>query len=79
MVRSVELRDLYGRECAHSLGNRASLQKWDPLFEIAFRTGKVWEVQEEIFGMWNRLELKNQKKQVSPKKPKTLKAGKGKS
>jgi hypothetical protein len=80
--RSAELRDLCGRECAldgHILGNRASLQKWDPLFQIAFRTGKVWDVQEEIFGMWNRFELKNQKKQISPKKPKVLKVGKGKT
>ncbi len=75
-VWGVETREECAQECAldgYVPGNRRTLQKHDPMFQIAFRDGVVWKLQDEIFDMWNNLELNGQKKSVSPRKPKPTK------
>ena len=33
----------------------------DNIFQLAFRTGDVWRLIDEIFGMWEDIAIKNQK------------------
>ena len=49
---------------------RDTLCKYDHMFQIAFRVGEIWDLQNQIFDMWNRFEVLGQKKQASPVKPK---------
>ena len=37
------------------------LRKYDSWFQLAFRTGEVWDLQDRIFGMWERKEVKGQR------------------
>jgi len=53
---------------------RDTLSKHDHMFQIAFRTGEIWDLQERIFQMWLKFETLGQKKQASPTKPKGTKA-----
>ena len=36
------------------------LRKYDAWFQLAFRTGEVWDLQDKIFNMWERNEVKGQ-------------------
>ena len=36
------------------------LRKYDSWFQLAFRSGEVWELQDRIFSMWERKEVKGQ-------------------
>ena len=36
------------------------LRKYDSWFQLAFRSGDVWELQDCIFNMWERKEVKGQ-------------------
>ena len=31
----------------------------DNIFQLAFRTGEIWELINEIFGMWENIGIKN--------------------
>ena len=37
------------------------LRKYESWFQLAFRTGEVWDLQDRIFSMWERKEIKGQK------------------
>jgi hypothetical protein len=37
------------------------LRKYEPWFQLVFRYGIVWELQDEIFTMWESKEVKGQK------------------
>ena len=39
----------------------------DNIFQLAFRTGYVWKLIDEIFSMWENIGIKNQK--VKKSKP----------
>lgn len=69
-------------ECAREVslsgyekGKSATIHKHNPFFQICFRKGVVWDLQEKLFDMHIRNELKNQKKVEVVVKPA---AGKGK-
>src|SRR5450759_583580 len=47
---------------------RDTLSKHDHMFQIAFRTGEIWDLQEKIFQMWLKFDTLGQKKQASPVK-----------
>ena len=38
-----------------------ALRKYDQTFQLAFRTGPIWDLQEEIFSMWEKGEVKGQR------------------
>ena len=72
-VRSLQLK----WQCCHELQlkcdkeNRDSLLPHDPMFQIAFRSGEIWDLQDEIFSMWQKFETLGQKKVASPAKKAT--------
>ena len=37
------------------------LRKYDSWFQLAFWTGEVWDLQDKIFSMWERKEVKGQR------------------
>ena len=37
------------------------LRKYDSWFQLAFRTREVWDLQDRIFSMWERKEIKGQR------------------
>ena len=37
------------------------LRKYDSWFQLAFRSGEVWELQDLIFSMWEQKEVKGQR------------------
>ena len=37
------------------------LRKYDSWFQLAFRTGEVWDLQDRIFSMWEHKEVKGQR------------------
>jgi len=39
----------------------------DNIFQLAFRTREIWELINEIFSMWENIDIKNQK--VKKSKP----------
>src|SRR5450759_1308640 len=41
------------------------------MFQIAFRTGEIWDLQDEIFSMWQKFETLGQKKIASSVKKAT--------
>ncbi len=55
---------------------RDSLSRWDGLFQLAFRTGEIWDLQDKIFTMWTKFEVLGQKKPMSPSKTTKSKAPK---
>src|SRR5450759_1335106 len=75
MNRSKELKYKCCEELdlPHSRTKRDSLSKHDHLFQIAFRTGEIWDLQDKIFDMWLKFETIGQKKYISPVKPKNAK------
>jgi hypothetical protein len=70
--KGVEVREQCAKQCGlagYVKGERRTLQKYDPLFQLSFRSGRVWDLQDKIFRMWERFEMLNQKKENSPRKP----------
>ena len=37
------------------------LRKYDSWFQMAFRSGEVWELQDRIFSIWEQKEVKGQR------------------
>src|SRR5450759_2009585 len=60
-------------KCCEELDLPHIRTKHDHLFQIAFRTGEIWELQDKNFDMWLKFETLGQKKVMSPTKPKNLK------
>lgn len=50
----------------YSEENCDSLLRYDPMFQIAFRCGEVWDLQDKIFSIWQKFEILGQKKRTSP-------------
>lgn len=68
--RSAKLKLDCARECSlpgHELGKPSAIHKHNPFFQLCFRTGIIWDLQEEIFQAHMKKELKNQKKPESEK------------
>lgn len=61
-------------ELFYEIDKRDTLSRYDHMFQIAFRTGEIWDLQEKIFDMWQKFDTLGQKKQASPTKPKGPKA-----
>ncbi|KAH6555676.1 hypothetical protein KP509_1Z236600 [Ceratopteris richardii] len=59
--------------------NRKSnaLRKYDPWFQLAFRSGEIWDLQDKIFTMWENKEVKGQKQRKSRPDPQVDLKGKG--
>ena len=45
------------------------LRKYDSWFQMAFRSGEVWELQDRIFSMWEWKEVKGQRSQKAKLDP----------
>ena len=45
------------------------LRKYDSWFQLAFRSGEVWELQDRIFSMWERKEVKGQRSKKAKMDP----------
>lgn len=69
-MRSQDLKAdrMWRREVCKKIGLRIeeskladSLRWHDNLFQIAFRDGEIWDLQEKIFSKWERWEIKGQK------------------
>ena len=55
------------------------LRKYEPWFQLAFRDGKVWDLQDIIFSMWENKEVKGQKVKKGKVDPQVdVKGSKGK-
>ena len=57
-----------GRQCLHEVGivvddqvKSEGIRKYESWFQLAFRDGEVWELQEEIFTMWENKKVKGQR------------------
>lgn len=68
--RTKEVREACCQECSlpYTPGVRDTMATHDPTFQIAFRTGEIWELQEQIFVMWSKFQIVGQVKPKSPKK-----------
>ena len=56
------------RQCLHEVGivvdenvKSDGLRKYEPWFQLAFRDGEVWDLQDQIFSMWESKEVKGQR------------------
>jgi hypothetical protein len=56
------------RQCLNEVGividdsvKSDGMRKYEPWFQLAFRDGQVWELQDLIFTMWENKEVKGQK------------------
>ena len=56
------------RQCLNEVGividdtvKSDGLRKYEPWFQLAFRYGSVWELQDKIFTLWENKEVKGQK------------------
>ena len=56
------------RQCLHEVGivvddavKSDGIRKYESWFQLAFRDGVVWELQEQIFTMWENKEVKGQR------------------
>ena len=47
--------------------NRNLFRSMDNIFQLAFRTGEIWDLIDEIFDQWENISIKNQK--VKKSKP----------
>ena len=55
------------------------LRKYEPWFQLAFRDGKVWDLQDAIFTLWENKEVKGQKVKKGKVDPQVeVKGSKGK-
>ena len=55
------------------------LRKYEPWFQLAFRDGIVWDLQDKIFTMWESKEVKGQKMKKGKIDPQVdVKGAKGK-
>ena len=56
------------RQCLHEVGlvvNNAvkldGIRKYESWFQLAFRNGEVWDLQDQIFTMWENKEVKGER------------------
>ena len=56
------------RQCLHEVGividdavKSDGIRKYESWFQLAFRDGVVWELQDQIFTMWENKEVKGQR------------------
>ena len=56
------------RQCLHEVGivvddnvKSDGLRKYESWFQLAFRDGAVWDLQDQIFSMWENKEVKGQR------------------
>ena len=59
------------RQCLHEVGiivddvvKSVGIRKCELWLQLAFRDGVVWELQDQIFTMWENKEVKGQQKKV---------------
>ena len=45
------------------------IHKYESSFQLAFRDGEVWELQDQIFTMWENKEVKGQRQKKSKVDP----------
>ena len=64
----VKLHPGLRRQCLHEVGivvddnvKSDGLRKYEPWFQLAFRDGEVWDLQDQIFSMWESKEIKGQR------------------
>lgn len=76
-----EVREACCKECMldYTPGVRDSMAKHDPMFQVAFRTGELWSLQDQIFSMWQKFEILGQAKPILPRQPATTATGKSKA
>ena len=55
-----------------------ALRKYDQIFQLAFRTGPIWDLQDEIFSLWERGEIKGQRQSKKKDDSNILLKGKSK-
>jgi hypothetical protein len=69
-IRTKEVREACCVECSlpYTPGVRDTMATHDPTFQIAFRTGEIWDLQDKIFQMWANFQVVGQVKPKSPKK-----------
>ena len=60
------------RQCLHEVGivvddavKSDGIRKYEPWFQLAFRDGGVWDLQDQIFTMWENKEVKGQRQKKS--------------
>ena len=64
------------RDCLHEVGivvddavNSDGIRKFESWFQLAFRDGAVWDLQDQIFTMWEKKEVKGQRQKKSKVDP----------
>ena len=55
-------------QCLHEVGivvddqvKSEGIRKYESWFQLAFRDGEVWDLQDQIFTMWENKEVKGQR------------------
>ena len=63
-------------QCLHEVGilvddvvNSDGIRKYESWFQLAFRDGEVWNLQDQIFTMWENKEVKGQRQKTSKVDP----------
>ena len=64
------------RQCLHEVGivvddavKSDGIRKYESWFQLAFRDGEVWDLQDQIFTMWENKEVKGQRQRKSKVDP----------
>ena len=59
-------------QCLHEVGvivddnvKSDGLRKYEYWFQLAFKDGEVWDLQDQIFTMWENKEVKGQRQKNS--------------
>ena len=67
-----KLNPVLRRQCLHEVGivvddnvKSDGLRKYESWFQLAFRDGDVWDLQDQIFSMWESKEIKGQRQKKS--------------
>ena len=63
-------------QCLHEVGivvddaiMSDGIRKYESWFQLAFRNGEVWDLQDQIFTMWENKEVKGQRQKKSKVDP----------
>jgi len=51
---------------SHGADQKPNIKPFDNFFQLAFRDGEIWEMQEHIFNLWEQGKLKGQKMLKAP-------------
>ena len=64
------------RQCLHEVGivvddavKSDGIRKYESWFQLTFRDGAVWDLQDQIFTMWENKEVKGQRQKKSKVDP----------